>query len=194
MSDCGHDVVSRETRPTSPLKSLAFTLSLIALSTTGCGYRPAYVSRAPARFSVVSGPFAAPHPEAVEAALAGMRAGLSQADALTTGAGYPQVVLQILRVDELAAGIAAELGPSESALARGSAIGVVGRAWILEGPRGQPTNDTGDLRRVEYVAQSSEPLTSSYAYGSAVRAAGRRLGEALARRILGGPEPGTDPM
>lgn len=144
---------------------------------------------------MAAAPFATPHPEAVDEALAGVRAGLSQAAALQDGGGYPRVVVEVLRVDELPVDLAgASAGTTRLPLARGSGVGVVGRAWILAAPGAAPIDDTGDVRRVDHVAQSSEALESAYAYGSAVRSAARRVGEALARRILGAAEPGTDPM
>ena len=177
------------------LKWLGFTALLSGITCAGCGYRSANSVPAHAPLGVTAAPFKTPHPEALEAALSGVRAGLSQSGVLAPGDAYPRVVVELLRVDELPAGIAAT-GPSEAAvpLARGSAVGVVGRVWVLSSAGAPPANDTGDVRRVEYVAQSSEPVTSRFAYASAVRSAARKLGEALARRILGSPEPGTDPM
>jgi hypothetical protein len=133
-----------------------------------------------------------PHFEALQAALSGVRAGLSQAGALEAGTSFPRVVIEVLRVDELPSGI--EAFPGGVPMGSGSAVGVVGRAWVLPSPGAGPANPTGDVRRVEYVGQGSEAMVAEYAYASAVRSAARRVGEALARRILGVAEPGTDPM
>ncbi len=176
------------------LKLLCFTLTIAALGSSGCGYRSAYAPASSPRLSVAAAPMKTPHFEALEAALSGVRAGLSQAGSLEPGSGFPRVVVEVLRVDELPTGIAASGEGQSPPLARGSAVGVVARAWIVEGPTKKPVNDTGDVRRVESVAQGAEPMASEYAYASAVRSAARRVGEALARRILGAAEPGTDPM
>ena len=172
------------------LKLLCFTA--VTWGLVGCGYRSPYDAASVARLSVAPAPMKTPHFEALQAALSGVRAGLSQAGALESGTSFPRVVVEVLRVDEVAAGIQAADG--ELPLARGSAVGVVARAWIVRGPGGEPDNATGDVRRVEYVGQGSEPMTGEYAYTSAVRSAARRVGEALARRILGAAEPGNDPM
>jgi hypothetical protein len=136
-----------------------------------------------------------PHFEALQAALSGVRDELSQSGSLESGSRFPRVVVEVLRVDELPAGIAAVASGSASVpSARGSAIGVVARAWILESPGTPPVSETGDVRRVEYVGQGSEPLAAEFAYSSAVKSAARRVGEALARRLLGTAEPGMDPL
>ena len=165
-----------------------------ALSPLSCGYRPAYGNAPELRLSVGAAPFATPHPEALEAMLSGVRAGLSQAGALSSGNSYPRVVVELLRVDELPAGIAIVSAPQETALGRGSAVGVVARAWVVARAGGPPMNETGDVRRVDYVAQGSAPVVAGAAYGMAVESAARQVGEALARRILGFAEPGSGPL
>jgi hypothetical protein len=93
-------------------------------------------------------------------------------------------------VDEQALGIARAVEQGrELPLARGTSIGVLGRAQVLESPDGPPIRDSGDLRRVERIASSSDRRAEATARDAALRAAGRRLGRALARRILGEPEP-----
>lgn len=166
-----------------------------ALGASACGYRAAYVDRPGVRYTVSAAPFSTPHPEAVGAALAGARAALSQASALSPGTGYPRVVVELLRVDELPAGIASgQAGSPAGPLGRGSAVGVAVRAWVETSRGAAPTNETGDLRRVDYVAQGPEAIASAYAYENAVEGAARRAGEALAARILGIAEPANDPM
>jgi hypothetical protein len=176
------------------LKRLWFTALTLLLS-TACGYHPAYAGGGGRRLTVAAASFRAPHPDALEAALAGVRAGLSEAGALEPGESFPKVVVELVRVDELPAGISSmPAGPESIPLARGSAVGVVARAWVLSGPGAAPISDTGDVRRVEQVAQGAESLSAGYAYAAAVRGAARRAGEALARRILGAAEPGSDPI
>lgn len=191
---CGNAVVSRETKMHFYMKTLSFLASTL-FTIPGCGYRPAYADRPEVRYSVSAAPFSTPHPGAVAAALSGVRAALSKARALSPGAGYPRVVVELLRVDELPAGLASvQAGSALVPLGRGSAVGVVARAWVETSNGAAPTDETGDLRRVDYVAQGADAIPSAYAYENAVESAARRSGEALGARILGIAEPANDPM
>src|SRR5262245_38641975 len=99
------------------LKFFGF-MSLFLFLSTGCGYRPAYQAPQAERFSVAAAPMKAPYFEALQAGLAGVRAGLSQAGSLEGGSSYPLVIVEILRVDELPTAIGAS---GDQPLARGSA-------------------------------------------------------------------------
>jgi hypothetical protein len=162
----------------------------------GCGYHTAFGASGPSyRLTVASAPLGIPHPEVLQAVLSGVRAELGKDGALESGAGYPRLVVELLRVDEVAAGIAATSTARGSLpLGRASAIGVSGRGWIEEKPGNGPVRDTGDVRTVETVAQDEDALSGSLAFGQAARAAGRRTGESIARRALGMAEPGLEPM
>jgi hypothetical protein len=169
--------------------------SAVCVAASGCGYRPAYSAEAPVRLSVAAAPASTPHLEAIQSAVAGARAELSRVGALQGGTGYPRMMIEVARVDEVAAGIeSAFVDGTDRPLATASAIGVVARAWIVRGEGAEPERDTGDVRRVVTVAQGSDPVAGGYAYDAAVRAAARRTGEALARRVLGTAEPGVEPM
>ncbi len=164
----------------------------VMLLTAGCGYRSAYDRPlADKGLTVVASPFHAPHLAAVQEALAGAREELSRAG-VSGSSGYPHLVLELLRVDELSAGIHA--APGQTPLGRGSTVGVTVRAWVEEQPGGPHVRDTGDVRRVETVAQSSDALAGGYASGDAARAAARRAGQAAALRVLGIAEPSVEPM
>ncbi|HEY6557394.1 MAG TPA: hypothetical protein VI072_08975 [Polyangiaceae bacterium] len=127
--------------------------------------------------------------------MVGARAELGKAGALRSGTGYPQVVIEVLRVDEQALGISALPAGSRTApLARGTTIGVLGRARLLEAPGAAPARDSGDLRRVEHFEASTNRLHEAGIRQQAVRAAARRLGRSLIRRILGEPEPENEPL
>lgn len=162
----------------------------------GCGYHAAFSGAAPSyRLSVVSAPLTIPHPEVLQATLAGVRAELGRDGALAAGQAFPRLVVEVLRVDEVASGIAAM--PTSAGLvplARASAVGVTARAWVEEKSGASPARDTGDVRCVETVAQDADPLAGSVAVEQAARAAGRRAGEAVARRALGMAEPSVEPM
>jgi hypothetical protein len=126
--------------------------------------------------------------------MAGARAELSRGGALKAG-GYPQVVIEVLRVDEQALGIASSPEAGRQApLARGTTLAVVGRARLVEAPGAPPTRDSGDFRRAERFEASSNRHAEASVRQQAVRSAARRLGRALMRRILGQPEPETEPL
>jgi hypothetical protein len=157
----------------------------------GCGYRPAAERAAGERLAVVAAPFKTPYAMAAQEVLNGAREELARAEALGSG-GFPRLVVEVVRVDELPVGIQAPGG--QSPLGRGSDVGVTARAWV-EAREGSPVSrDTGDMRRVETVAQGTDSVTSSVAASDAVRASARRVGRALALRTLGIPEPSIEPM
>lgn len=166
----------------------------LALLVLGCGYEPVYAGERPAqRLSVVAAPGRLPDVSAGQAALAGARAELSAAGVLASGQGHPRLVVQLTRVDERSLGVlAGSTGNDETPLARGSALAVVGRAWVEEEPGAPPTRDTGDMRRSARVAAHPDPLGEGRRNEEAVSAAARRLGRALARRVLGYPEPADE--
>jgi hypothetical protein len=127
--------------------------------------------------------------------MVGARAELGRTGALRSGTGYPQVVIEVLRVDEQALGIASlPAGSRNVPLARGTSIAVVGRARLLEAPGAPPARDSGDLRRVEHFEASTDRRTEAVVRQQAVRSAARRLGRSLIRRILGEPEPENEPL
>jgi hypothetical protein len=178
-----------------PVKPLALFVLAAALF-GGCGYHAEYGGQRPTeRLSVEAAPAKAPSAQALSALLAGARAELSRAGVLAKGQGYPKLRVELLRVDELASGIGATPAAGTTLpLARGSSVGVVARAWVEQGPGSAPSRDTGDLRRVERYASQSDPRVEAVRNDEAVRAAARRLGTALARQVLGEPEPGVEPM
>jgi hypothetical protein len=165
----------------------------------GCGYVPAYGGERPeARLSVAAAPHKTPQLEVVQSVLSGVRAQLSTAGVLKPGNEHPLMLVEVLRVDELSSGIAALLPDPTSTerlpLARGSAVGVLGRAWVVEAPGQEPSRDTGDIRRVEHYRNEDEIAPEVIRHGEALHAAARQLGKALARRILGEPDTAVEPM
>ena len=179
------------------LRSLPFGfIGLLLLG--GCGYQPAYEARPVAtRLSVAPADPKAPRSGVVHATMAGARAELSRAGQLAPGTGYPRMVVEVLRIDEQSSGIAAPPPPpgeTRIPLARGSAVGVLGRAWVEQERGGPPRRDTGDMRRVESYGGGPDAAVESTRHDEAVRAAARQLGRALARRILGEPEPDVEPI
>ncbi len=158
----------------------------------GCGYRSAF-SRSPSevRLSVVAAPFATPHAEAAAESLNGARDELAREGALGS-APFPRLVIEVIRVDELPAGIA--MNPGQPALARGAQVGVTAHGWLEERYGGPHVCDTGDVRRVETVAQTADSLGSSLSAVDAIRSAARAAGRGIALRALGVAEPAMEPM
>ena len=150
----------------------------------GCGYRPVYGGAAGAHYEVVPGRVATSSFEAVEQTVAGVRSELQAAEAL--GSGFPQVVVEVLRIDERSIGVSST---GNAPLARGTEIVVVGRAHVLERSDAAPSRDTGDMSRAAQYAAGSSPAADSAARSRAVRDAARSLGKALGRALLGLPEP-----
>jgi hypothetical protein len=149
--------------------------------------------RPEARLSVHTAPPRIPDVGAGQAVAAGARSELSGAGVLASGSGYPRLVIELSRLDERSLGVlASSTGNGPEPLARGSAIGVVGRAWVEERPGAPPSRDTGDMRRAERVAAAEDALRDGRRNEAAITAAARRLGRALARRILGYPEPADE--
>lgn len=159
----------------------AAILSLV----TACGYRPIYGGAEHDRYQVVTTRYATAQFEAVQATAAGVRSELSAAEAL--GSGFPQVVVEVLRVDERSIGVRS-MG-NEGPLARGTEIIVVGRAQVVPRAGEPPTTDTGDMSRAAQYAAGASPTANAAARSRAVRDAARNLGKALGRAILGLPEP-----
>lgn len=173
------------------------TMLALGWAMGGCGYEPVYgAGRPEVRLSVAAAPYATPYVAAVQAAVTGVRRSLSGAGVLRPGGGFPRVVVEVVRVDERASGLqATELAGGERVpLGRGSAVGVVGRAWVEEADKGPRTRDTGDVRRVEYYASAGDPRLEQIEHEQAVRAAAHALGQALGRRILGDPETTLEPL
>ena len=162
---------------------------------SSCGYQSIHSSRSELRLSVVAGPQAVPDPIAVQGALSGARSELGRSGALQAGGGYPRIIVEVLRVDEQALGIArATDGVTERPLARGTSIGVVGRARLVEAPSAPAARDSGDMRRVARFSASVDRHAETATREQALRSAARRLGRALVRRILGDPEPQNEAL
>jgi hypothetical protein len=164
----------------------------LGMGPAACGYTPVYgATRPPERLTVVAAPTAVPQANVVHETLAGAREELSRAGVLRPGTGYPRLVIQVLRVDEASSGVAAA---AETPLARGSSVGVVGRAWVEPSAGGSRARDSGDLRRIEWISSGPNAADDAVRYNGALRVAARRLGRSLALRILGDPEPALEPM
>lgn len=172
---------------------------LIALISCGfsvsCGYHAVYGGDATERLHVRLMRSLVPDAVASDEVAAGLREELARAGALDAGEGYPRIEVEVLRSDEASGGIAAgAAGP----VARATDVGITGRAWIVRSPGAPPERDTGDFRAQEVMAvdeagfATPDARASAFHHADALRAAARRLGRALGRRVLGEPAASED--
>lgn len=154
-------------------------------ATQGCGYRAVHGGGDPAeRLSVAAAPALTPDAEAQQAALAGARAELGREGVLGSPTGYPRLVVELVRVDAQATGIA-ELG--ERPEARGARVSVVVRGWVEDAVGAAPVRVTGDVRRSVTAPEGSTPVEAAALRRDAARRAGEAAGRAVARHVLGIP-------
>jgi hypothetical protein len=152
-------------------------------------------------------------PVVSEEVLSGVREGLVRLGALEAGDGYPRIEVEVLRVDRESAGIAAgEAGTSPPPVARGTSGAVVARAWLVAAPGAPRESDSGDMRAEDVIAVDQRfggplagtgavaipgpllpnPLASGFHSADALRASARRLGQRLARKVVGLPAASED--
>ena len=164
--------------------SRARPLLALALALSACGYHLAHSPADPlGPFAIVSGPVHVPAAAAIAAAEDGARAELGRAGALGTGG---TVEIELLRLDETSEGIAVT---SASPFARGIRVTAIGRARLRRAGSATVERDTGDVRTSEVLA-AGNVVAGVLGHDEATRAAARRLGEVLVRKLLGFPEPG----
>jgi hypothetical protein len=170
--------------------------ALVALLFFGCGYQPVFGGTPPSATLSVAPARSAAWPRALDAALGGARQELARFGALGTSGEYPMLMLELVRVDELASGVSASAQPGgdQAPAARGSTVAVTGRAWVLEGRDLAASRDTGDLRRSARHASGPDTLQEALAHEAALEVAARELGASLARAAMGIPEPGIEPL
>jgi hypothetical protein len=128
---------------------------------------------------------------------AGVRSGLARAGALQGGNGYPRVVVEVLRIDSTSeAVVVASRGPSlgqaAGPISRGTRIGIWARAWLERADGRGRERDTGDVQAADIMAVEPDTRLEALRLDDASRAAARRLGERLARRLLGEPDAPDD--
>ncbi|HEY3592805.1 MAG TPA: hypothetical protein VGL13_02985 [Polyangiaceae bacterium] len=199
----------RATRPARRAFELGFAAMAASALLAACGYRPLYGGGAETRFCVVGASPLVADSAVVAEVEAGIRGGLARAGALRSGRGYPRVVVEVLRLDETSEGIAAVPGGTSGTtvgglplstggplapLARGTRVGVLGQAWIEESAGGARERETGDMRATDVRAAEPDARLEALRQDDAARASARKLGERLARRILGEPETSDDGM
>jgi hypothetical protein len=165
-----------------------------SLSCASCGYAPVHTGVADEHLHVVLEVSRVPDAVASDEVLAGVREELARGGALASGDGYPRCEVEILRADEASEGIAAvpdaagRLQPQSRAMR----VGLVARAWVLRAPGGDHERDTGDIRAFETVSVAGDSRAATFRHSDALRAAGRRVGQRLASRIMGLPSPSDE--
>jgi hypothetical protein len=170
------------------------------VSLLACGYRPVYGTSAPVRLHVKVVRSAIADPVAADEVAAGMRDELAREGLLEAGEGYPRAEVEVLRADYASEGIAASGG---APLARATDFAVTARAWIVAASGAPPESDTGDVRG-ELVAAldvlgpgpgAPVDLRATVLHDAdALRAAARRVGRTLARKLVGEPAATDDPV
>jgi hypothetical protein len=148
---------------------------------------------------------------------AGVRDELAREGLLEAGEGYPRAEVEVLRADATSEGVAAAMGAPS---ARATDFAVIARAWVVSAPGASPEGDTGDLRGEQVVAIDEtgpnggagagvgfvpsggapgpaaapriDPRATIFHDADALRAAARRLGHVLARRLIGEPAASDD--
>ncbi len=169
-------------------------LSCFALLAASCGYRAAYGGEGQTRMHVKLVRSLVADAVAADEVASGVREALLAEGALEPGDGWPRAEIEVLRASESSEGVAARGG---APFARGIDVGIVGRAWIVPDTGAPPEHDTGDLRAEEVIAAdqtggASDPLSGEFHGADALRAAARRLGRKLARKLLGHPVASED--
>jgi hypothetical protein len=170
--------------------------ALLAILLAACGYRAAYADPSGGRLHVKVVRSLVPDAVASDEVAAGVRDELARGGWLEAGEGYPRVEIEVLRADEASEGIAAGSAPA-APVARSIDVGIAARAWIVATSGADPQKDTGDLRAEDVVAvdmagAAANPAADVLHHADALRAAARRLGRALGRRLLGAPGPSED--
>jgi hypothetical protein len=181
-----------------------------------CGYRPVYGAGEPTRMHVKLVRTLVPDVVASDEVASGLREELARAGALEPGDGWPRVEIEVLRAGDESEGIGVRAesttppqpgapllpaAPGEGRsvpAARGIDVAVVARAWIVRAPGAEAERDTGDMRASDVVsvdrsrgvggaAGAFDPRAAGFHEADARRAAARRLGGKLGRKLLGEP-------
>ena len=154
----------------------------------GCGYHSVYSQPASQKLSVQVGQVLIPEALAAQAAASGARSELAAAGLLSNG-GFPRLVLDVLRVDELSRGLHVQDGQPRSG---GMSIALTVRGRVFQAENQEPRLDTGDVRRSVQVSGDADPRVDSAAFDAALRSAAESAGRAVARAALGIPEPNDE--
>jgi hypothetical protein len=168
------------------------TPAWMALALAACGYHAVYGPATSARLHVKVVRALIADSIATDEVAAGMRDELAREGLLESGDGYPRAEIEVLQADDRSEGIAASGGmPS----ARATHFAVVARAWVVTAAGADPEDDTGDVRGDQVIAIDSASASGAgidsratiFHDADALRAAARRVGRTLARKVVGEP-------
>ncbi|GAC1551611.1 MAG: hypothetical protein NVS3B10_14080 [Polyangiales bacterium] len=176
------------------MRGSTVAVAVAAIGSASCGYAPVHTGVADEHLHVVLAASRVPDAVASDEVLAGLREELARGGALASGDGYPRCEVEVLRADDASEGIAAASDASGrlAPQSRATRVGLVARAWVIRAPGAEHERDTGDLRAFETVAVASDSRAATFRHSDALRAAGRRVGQRLASRIMGLPSPSED--
>jgi hypothetical protein len=180
--------------PPALVKGSSAGALLLFASCSSCGYHALYAAAPASRLHVKVVRTLVPDAVASDEVAAGARDELARAGMLESGDGFPRAEIEVLRADETSQGIQAVAG---EAVARGTDVALVARAWVVQARGSTPEDDTGDLSAEEVIAVDEtngvrDPRASTFHATDGLRAAARRLGRKLARRLMGAPAAGED--
>jgi hypothetical protein len=183
-------------RPARVTRALAAYAA--ALAPAACGYAPVYASGSAGRLHVRLARSIVVDAMAADEVAQGAREELARFGALESGDGYPTLEIEVLRTDEASEGLL--VGPTGAAAptARATAIALVARGHVVPHAGADPERDSGDLRAettlaVDEAGGRPDPRGSIFHAADAVRAAARRVGARIARRIMGLPAASEEP-
>lgn len=162
----------------------ALPLVFVLLFVLGCGYHAVYADGAEEKLHVKLS--RAPIADAVAAdeVLSGAREQLAREGALASGDGFPRLEIEVVRIDETAAGV---LSDGTLPHASGTWRAVVARAWIVDREGAERTRDTGDMQTEDLASVQATAPADQLAANDGARALAHRLGRRIALRVLGHP-------
>jgi hypothetical protein len=165
-------------------------LIALAIATAGCGYSLANTPDAALTpFTVRAAAATMPDAAVSTAAIEGAEGELARAGLLAARGDGTVLTIAVVRVDERSEGIAAGSSASAAPVARGIRLTIVGRATAPAGASGA-ARDSGDVEVSEVFSAGGSAAIGILSRDEAAQRAGRRLGERLARRVLGDVDPG----
>ncbi|MEP7121522.1 MAG: hypothetical protein ABJE95_11450 [Byssovorax sp.] len=167
--------------------ALALALALgIGIAIAGCGYTLANTPDAALPpFTVRAAEARTPDGSVISAAINGAESELSRAGLLAVRGDGAVLTIAILRVAERSEGIAAGITTNATPIARGIRLTIAARATTTA-----PARDSGEIEVSEVFATPESATIGLLARDEAAQRAGLRLGQRLARRVLGDVDPG----
>jgi hypothetical protein len=163
-------------------------LVLLAIAVNSCGYTAVHSAALASPALAVTIVDAHTSASAAAAIALGIKEALAQERLLRDGEGYPRVEIVALRVDRIAGALQASAGRPT---ARAITTVVTGRA-VIAIDENTSQQSTGDVQASVIRAASGIDVENLLDL-DATRAAGRRLGLILGRKLLGEPAPSESP-